>query len=100
MNAEEIVDFYVANRVNPNADVLADGDYSAVLRWDSPVEGRPNRRSRPVRILLGRAYVEDFNNLSAEQQGTVGAELAERVGTALADYDERSDEQAPFVVSP
>lgn len=98
MNARDIVEFYVANRVNRNADVFAVGQYAATLQWDSPIKGRPNRRSWSIQIELGRAFVDDFNNMTEDQQDATGAELAGRVEIGLAGYDELLDDPNPFIV--
>jgi len=100
MNAAEIVDFYVANKLNQSADVRAEGEYSAVLDWQCPTPDRANRRSRLIRIVLGREYVEDFNELPEDAQENWGVDLAERVTIELAGFDPLSDERDPVEIFP
>ncbi|VWC14471.1 hypothetical protein BLA6993_05515 [Burkholderia lata] len=102
MNAADIINFHVASRLSESADVIPEGEYSALVRWISPVDGRPNRRSRPIRVSLGREFVDDFNELTEQQQDAAGTRLVESIEAELArfGYDEFSDEREPVVVSP
>lgn len=100
MNAAQIIDYYVANKINENADVRPEGKYSALVDWPSPVDGRPNRTSRSIRVLLGRAYVDDFNMLTEDQQDTEGELLAARVQAALVGFDPLVDDINPVEIFP
>lgn len=100
MNAAQILDYYVANKINESCDVRAEGEYSALVDWPNPTPVRQHRRSRAIRIQLGRAYVDDFNNLGEDEQESEGDALADRVQTALIGFDPLSEENEPFAAFP
>jgi hypothetical protein len=100
MNAAEIINFHVANRISEKADVRPEGNYSALVSYPAPTAVKPNRRSRAIRVELGQAYVDDFNELSEDEQDAEGRRLADRTATALTAYDAMSDDPAYYVITP
>ena len=58
-------------------------------RHSRPVLGHPNRRSRTIRVALGRVYVDDFNATTEERQDDAGERLDQAITVELTRLSSR-----------
>lgn len=83
-DATEIINSYVANRIDPGVEAVPLRDSNVSIEWGA----RGNRRK--VTVILGDDFVMDFNNLAEVEQDRLGDSLAGMAAYILGDPHVRS----------
>lgn len=82
----------------PNAEFEDDGDSRLRISWLEPLEGRPNRRARPVALHFARGVVAYLLALTDQSSTLASNRLRALVQAAMQNYPLGAEATEAFTI--
>lgn len=82
----------------PNAEFEDDGDSRLRISWLEPIDGRPNRRARPVALHFAKGAAAHLLALTGQSSTLAADRLGAIVQATMRDYPVGTEATEAFVI--